>query len=111
LSSATFDLIHAARAADELDHARRLAAGDLASSARVAATMSLLALAEALGLDESERALVQALVFAADGNGPLSPYDLAHLRGQVVTEVNGEERLMSLAELRKLIRKAATCRL
>jgi hypothetical protein len=105
VSSATFALAPAARAAVELEHAQKLAAGGIASSARVAGTRALMLLAEALGLDESARALVQVLVTAAEGHGALTDYDVAHLRGEVEVEgKDGVRRILPLDEIKKLIR-------
>lgn len=91
--------------------AETLTSGGLHQDARDAASLALLDLAEAMGIDESGQELIRILVVQSEGFGALSDYELAHVRGDVKIEVGGELRILPLAELRTLIRKGATCRL
>lgn len=107
MSSSTFQLLPAMRALDALTDANRLAAGDVHGAARNAGRRAMMHLAEALGLGEAERALIDVLLTAVEGQGSLTDYDLAHLRGDIRFERDGVARILPLAELRKLIRLEA----
>lgn len=91
--------------------AETLTSGGLHQDARDAASLALLELAEAMGIDEAGQELIRILVVQSEGFGAISDYELAHVRGQVLTEVNGEPRILPLAELRTMLRKESTWRL
>lgn len=105
------DLTRTPEVLRKLRVAETLTSGGLHQDARDAASLALLELAEAMGIDESGQELIRILVVQAEGFGAISDYELAHVRGQVLIEIDGETRILPLEELRKRLRKERTWRL